>query len=98
MDDKHCVYAFLCSIYAVFMQYLILFTFYITSPNFPLPHKLKMLKKDYSDEVKDSRYAFLIIKQQQTSFVLRLHYDKCLFFEFKFLPIRDVLYTGDLIA
>ena len=21
MDDKHCVYAFLCSVYAVFMQY-----------------------------------------------------------------------------
>ena len=57
-----------------------------------------MLKWDYSDEVKDSRYALLIIKQQQTSFILRLHYDKCLFFEFKFLPIWDALYIGALIA
>ena len=44
MDDKHCVYAFLSSVYAVFTQYYILFTFDVTGPNFPLPHKLKMLK------------------------------------------------------
>ena len=56
-----------------------------------------MLKLDYSDEVKDSCYAFLIIKQQQTIFVLRLHYDKCLFFEFKFLPIWDALYIAALL-
>ena len=62
MDDKHCVYAFLCSVYAVFTQYFILFTFDVTSQNFPLPHRSKMLKYDYSDEIKDSRYAFLIIK------------------------------------
>ena len=49
----------------------------------------------------DSHYVILIIKQQQTSFVLRLHYDKCLYFFFlklKFLPIWDALYIGALIT